>query len=91
MTSKVVEMTKIVEQVTNLAASPLYEYRTQNKYYPVIGEGSLDAKIMFVGEAPGRNEAKTGKPFCGSAGKILDELELELIGLIYQFLLVMIL
>jgi DNA polymerase len=29
---------------------------------------------MFVGEAPGRNEAKTGKPFCGAAGKILDEL-----------------
>jgi len=29
---------------------------------------------MFVGEAPGRNEAKTGRPFCGAAGKILDEL-----------------
>jgi DNA polymerase len=27
---------------------------------------------MFVGEAPGRNEAKTGRPFCGAAGKILD-------------------
>src|SRR5690349_17367384 len=29
---------------------------------------------MFVGEAPGRNEAKTGRPFCGAAGKILDDL-----------------
>jgi DNA polymerase len=29
---------------------------------------------MFVGEAPGRNEAKTGRPFCGAAGKLLDEL-----------------
>jgi DNA polymerase len=29
---------------------------------------------MFVGEAPGRNEAKTGRPFVGAAGKILDEL-----------------
>jgi DNA polymerase len=29
---------------------------------------------MFVGEAPGRNEAKTGKPFCGTAGKVLDTL-----------------
>ncbi len=29
---------------------------------------------MFVGEAPGKNEALTGKPFCGAAGKILDEL-----------------
>ena len=35
---------------------------------------------MFVGEAPGRNEAKTGKPFCGAAGKILDEL-LESVGI----------
>ena len=29
---------------------------------------------MFVGEAPGKNEAKTGRPFCGAAGKILDNL-----------------
>jgi DNA polymerase len=29
---------------------------------------------MFVGEAPGRNEARTGKPFCGAAGKVLDAL-----------------
>ena len=42
--------------------------------FPVIGEGSHYAKIMFVGEAPGRNEAETGRPFCGAAGKILDEL-----------------
>jgi len=40
----------------------------------VIGEGSHFSKIMFVGEAPGRNEAKTGRPFCGAAGKILDDL-----------------
>lgn len=40
----------------------------------MVGEGSPNAKIMFVGEAPGRNEAKTGRPFCGVAGKILDEL-----------------
>ena len=29
---------------------------------------------MFIGEAPGKNEAMTGRPFCGAAGKILDEL-----------------
>jgi uracil-DNA glycosylase len=46
----------------------------ENKNLPVIGEGSHFAKIMFIGEAPGRNEAKTGRPFCGAAGKILDEL-----------------
>jgi pantoate--beta-alanine ligase len=33
-----------------------------------------DAEIMFVGEAPGKNESQTGKPFCGASGKVLDEL-----------------
>jgi len=67
-------MRKIRDEVLELKNSPLYEYRTANKYFPVIGEGSHDSKIMFVGEAPGRNEAKTGRPFCGAAGKILDDL-----------------
>ena len=40
----------------------------------MIGEGSHSAEIMFVGEAPGQNEAKTGRPFCGRAGKVLDNL-----------------
>ena len=66
------QMKAIRDEVLGLKASPLYEYRTQNKYFPVIGEGSHDAKIMFVGEAPGQNEAKTGRPFCGAAGKVLD-------------------
>lgn len=65
---------QIEEKILVLKESPLYNYRTLNKYFPVIGEGSYDAKIMMIGEAPGRNEAKTGKPFCGTAGKVLDEL-----------------
>jgi DNA polymerase len=40
----------------------------------VIGEGSHDAKILFIGEAPGKNEALTGRPFCGASGKLLDTL-----------------
>ncbi len=40
----------------------------------VFGVGSLDAKVMFIGEAPGANEDKQGIPFCGAAGKVLDEL-----------------
>jgi len=67
-------MKEIRDEVLALSSSPLYEYRTENQYLPVIGEGSHDAKIVFVGEAPGRNEAQTGKPFCGAAGRILDEL-----------------
>lgn len=65
---------KIKEEVVNLQESPLYKERVRNRVFPVIGEGSHYAKIMLVGEAPGKNEAATGRPFCGAAGKILDEL-----------------
>ena len=67
-------LSKIKDEVLNLKESPLYRERIKNKVFPVIGEGSHHAKIMFVGEAPGKNEAKTGRPFCGASGKILDEL-----------------
>lgn len=70
----------IYEEVVALKNSSLYEYRVANNFLPVIGEGSLDARIMFVGEAPGKNEAKTGKPFCGTSGKFLTEL-IESVGL----------
>lgn len=72
---------EIKDEVLALSTSPLYSYRTENTYFPVIGEGNHYARIVFVGEAPGQNEAKTGKPFCGAAGKILDEL-LSSIGLL---------
>jgi len=39
-----------------------------------MGEGTLDARVVFVGEAPGRMEDETGRPFVGSAGKLLDRL-----------------
>lgn len=68
---------EIEHQLRHLAESPLYEYRLENNYQPVIGEGNLDADIVFIGEAPGKNEALSGRPFCGRAGMILDELLIE--------------
>ena len=38
----------------------------------VFGEGDPHARLMFVGEGPGRNEDETGRPFVGQAGKLLD-------------------
>lgn len=67
---------KIKDDVVALKNSPLYKYRVK----PVIGEGDHFAKIMFIGEAPGKNESETGRPFCGAAGRILDEL-LNFVGL----------
>jgi DNA polymerase len=41
---------------------------------PVLGEGNAKATVMFIGEAPGEQEDKQGRPFVGPAGKFLDEL-----------------
>lgn len=46
----------------------------------VFGMGNADADLMFVGEAPGRDEDLEGKPFVGRAGRLLDQL-LEEIGM----------
>lgn len=72
--NKTEQMKQIKEEVLNLKQSPLCAERIKNKVFPVIGAGSHNAKIMFVGEAPGKNEAKTGQPFCGASGRVLDEL-----------------
>lgn len=40
----------------------------------VFGGGNPHARVMFIGEAPGRNEDLKGEPFVGAAGKLLDEL-----------------
>lgn len=67
-------MRAIKDEVFALTTSPLYRERAESGAFPVIGEGSHDARIVFVGEAPGKNEAKTGRPFCGASGKVLDAL-----------------
>ena len=72
--TKAARMAEIERAIVNLTESPLYQYRTENNYKPVIGDGNLDANIMFIGEAPGENEAKSGKPFVGAAGRVLSEL-----------------
>jgi len=45
---------------------------------PVPGEGSLNAPVMFIGEAPGYWEDVKGRPFVGAAGKLLDEMLSEI-------------
>lgn len=40
----------------------------------VMGDGNLDADIVFIGEAPGKNEDEQGLPFVGAAGKFLNEM-----------------
>ena len=64
----------IRDEVLALTSSPLYAQRMETNAHPVIGEGSHWARVVFVGEAPGKNEAVSGRPFVGRAGKVLDEL-----------------
>ena len=40
----------------------------------VVGEGNINTKLMFIGEAPGYDEDRIGKPFVGKAGKLLDQI-----------------
>ncbi len=59
---------KISHDISECTRCPLHLTRT----HPVPGEGPDDARVMFIGEAPGRQEDQTGRPFVGSAGKVLD-------------------
>ncbi|MDA8104916.1 MAG: uracil-DNA glycosylase [Nitrospiraceae bacterium] len=45
---------------------------------PVPGEGSADADVVFIGEAPGKEEAKTGRPFVGRSGRLLRSMISEI-------------
>lgn len=74
MENRTEQLRQIRDAVIGLETSPLYAERIKNSTHPVIGEGNHWARAMLVGEAPGRNEAATGRPFIGAAGKILDEL-----------------
>jgi len=70
------EYQKLTEEILECKKCRLWK----NRKNPVPGEGSLNAKIMFIGEAPGRMEDLEGRPFVGAAGKLLTEL-LNSIGL----------
>lgn len=68
--SKEEEMGRIANAVEN--CKKCYLWKTRHK--AVVGSGSTDATILFVGEAPGHYEDQQGLPFVGKAGKVLNEL-----------------
>ena len=57
------------QECESCTACPLHQTRTNC----VFGTGNENADVLFVGEAPGDNEDKTGIPFVGRAGKLLDQ------------------
>ena len=56
--------------VSTCTKCPLHTTRTQT----VPGEGAMKARLMFVGEAPGADEDRLGRPFVGAAGQLLDKM-----------------
>jgi uracil-DNA glycosylase family 4 len=64
------DLDSLRERMGDCQACPLGATRTRL----VFGVGDPHARLMFVGEAPGRNEDVQGEPFVGAAGKLLDEL-----------------
>jgi DNA polymerase len=64
------ELTDLYEQVRNCTLCSLAQGRTR----AVPGEGPETATVMFIGEAPGFHEDKSGRPFVGAAGRFLEEL-----------------
>jgi len=64
-----VEMERIAGEVRACRRCPLGDLRTN----AVSGEGNVQARIAFVGEAPGADEDAQGRPFVGRAGKLLDK------------------
>jgi len=66
---KIKELEKLNKEILKCTRCPLYKNKTN--YVP--GEGDPTSEIMFIGEAPGEEEDKQGRPFVGRAGKYLTE------------------
>jgi DNA polymerase len=64
---------RLREAAAGCRACPLWETGTQT----VFGEGSAGAAVMLVGEQPGDQEDRQGRPFVGPAGRLLDEALVE--------------
>jgi uracil-DNA glycosylase len=60
----------LATQIRSCVQCPLHATRTK----AVPGEGTPSARVMLIGEAPGRDEDQRGQPFVGAAGRFLDEM-----------------
>ena len=67
---KAERLRELAESIAECAACPLHE----NRHNLVFGEGNPDADLMFIGEAPGRDEDLQGRPFIGRAGQLLTRI-----------------
>ncbi len=65
-------MMRLLNREYSLLPAKTPDWRLSRNFVP--GEGPIDARVMLVGQAPGRNEDRIGRPFIGVSGKFLDRL-----------------
>ena len=68
---------KIADEIRNFKGLDI----AKNATHAVPGEGDPDAKIMFIGEAPGQVEDATGRPFVGQSGQLMRKTLFETTGI----------
>ncbi len=73
---EITTLSELREQCNSCTACELHKTRTN----VVFGSGNEKAKILFIGEAPGKNEDEQGLPFVGASGRLLDKY-LDAVGL----------
>ncbi len=71
MSTKQARLDVIMQKILDDKVSPQL---AEDALQLVFGDGNPDAEIVFIGEAPGKNEDLEGKPFVGAAGKFLNEM-----------------
>lgn len=67
---KALRLAELADQIRVCTKCPLHESRT----HAVPGEGKSSARVMIIGEAPGKTEDQEGRPLVGSAGRFFDHL-----------------
>lgn len=70
-TEKEIELDEIAQKICSCEKC---KDLCKNCTHPVPGEGNSEAELMLVGEAPGAEEDRTGRPFVGAAGRFLEEM-----------------
>ncbi|HSE29030.1 MAG TPA: uracil-DNA glycosylase [Candidatus Saccharimonadales bacterium] len=68
------KQTRLDRIKADIESNNICEHLAKTAKNLVMGEGNLDAEIVFIGEAPGKNEDEQGRPFVGAAGKFLNEM-----------------
>lgn len=71
---KVTKQQQLDQIAADIAKNNVCPDLAKNAKHLVMGDGSLDSDVVFIGEAPGKNEDEQGLPFVGAAGKFLNEM-----------------